>query len=81
MCFWIGAYQLYPFLIMEASVKGDSKCVSHTLCCHFYTHKLLSRNRVSDLPFEVREELMSLMLSASNSLPFVCLVLSLRKKG
>ena len=31
MCFWIGAYQLYPFLFMEASVEGDTANMCLTL--------------------------------------------------
>ena len=50
MCFWIGAYQLYPFLFMEASTKGDNKDVFKPLCRSICTHKLPSRNCVSDLP-------------------------------
>ena len=51
---------------MEASVKGDSECMSHALCHHFCPHELPSRHCVSDLPFEAGEESLSLM-SASNA--------------
>ena len=45
--------------------------VSHSLLFqHFCMHKLPSGNCVSDLPFKVREEFVSLMSSASNSFCF-----------
>ena len=44
MCFWIGAYQLYPFLFVEASVKSNSERLSHALCRYFCTHELPSGN-------------------------------------
>ena len=67
MCFWIVAYQLYPVLFVEAIVKGDNECVSHTLCRHLCTHELRSGNYVIDPPFKVGEELVALTLSASKS--------------
>ena len=57
---------------MEASVKDDSKHVSHTICHHFCMQKLHSGNYVSDLPFKVREQLVSLLWSASNSCVCAC---------
>ena len=68
MCFWIESYQYYPFLFMEASVKGDSECLFHTLCHHFCTHNLPRGSCVSDCPFKVGEELLSFMSSASSFL-------------
>ena len=87
MCFWINAYQPYPFLFMEASVKGDSEHVSHTLCHYFCKHKLPCRNCVSDLPFTVGGELVSQCLLLPITLPppffvvVVMLFLLLRKKN
>ena len=65
MCFWIGVDQLHPCLFVEANVKGDNECKSHTLCHHFCMHKLPSRNCISDLPFnfKVGEELVSLLMA------------------
>ena len=81
-------YQLNVFLdrcisTLSLSFHGSkcggwhSKYVSHTLCCHFCTHELPSRNYVSDPPLKVGEEVVSLMLSASYS---YFLFLFLRKK-
>ena len=55
---------------VEASVKSDSECMSHshTLCRHFCKRELPSRNCVSNLPFKGGEDLVSLMSSASNSI-------------
>ena len=80
MYFWIGAYQLHPFRVVdraqstnylpnpfrfvEASVKGDSKRVSHIFHCHFCKLELPIENCVSDLPFKVGEESAPLMSSA-----------------
>ena len=55
MCFLTGAYQLHPFLFVEANVKGDSEGMSHTFCHHFCTHELPSRNCASDLPFKLEK--------------------------
>ena len=55
MCFWIAAFLLHSFLFMEASVKGDSECMSHTLCHHFCMHKLPSGSCVSDLPLKSKK--------------------------
>ena len=43
---------------------------SHTLCRHFCMHELPSGNCEHDLPFHVREELVSPMSSTSNSFCF-----------
>ena len=73
-------------LFVEASVKGDSERMSHILCCHYCMHEMPHRNYVSDLPFKIREELVSLMSSASNSYfdlheKCECVMISVRPAG
>ena len=44
------------FFLFLFGCRGDSKHVSHTLCRHFYAHKLPGGTTVGDLTSTVREE-------------------------